>query len=498
LTFSKTEIERLKLVGLDPSVIASHKERVRMYLEGGQNPAFKVFDTCRPQNNLVIKNPGHFESKGKGFVSFVPAAGAATRWHGPVDGLLVALRANDSESIQRARKELIDQGFRAFRLPGLLDDFVQNDLLSEHLSATQRQALIDAIALPVALYPATSDGRSFLGLKRVEHDSLNELTASVFVTAIGRSNDFKIEVQRLNETLNKETITHILEQDASASTVRFNSQLEVCFEDDQLPSVVPAGHGALLEKLISCRHHSGVHSAFIRNIDNVVGAGPIATAETQKFLGFHVWLKDCLDEIRATLNKVNLHQANELALRVLSQLGLSNSLPFVSPIVRLAQCLFSAQIPAQASIDQLVSVYRKPLVTMGQVPNLGKDVGGSPVIAQVRDSDQKICIELHHVSQKDRHRFFQDSQVMTHFNPVFLAVELNDALSEFAQGDHDFWAVSEKNWRGEKVYFQESFLYEILGNSLTSNLVFLEIPRLLFNPHKAMQTTGQKPLSEWM
>ena len=44
--------------------------------------------------------------------------------------------------------------------------------------------------------------------------------------------------------------------------------------------------------------------------------------------------------------------------------------------------------------------------------------------------------------------------------------------------------MTKKPYGGHEVYYHETVLYEAIGNSLTNNVAFVEIPRFLFNPHK--------------
>ena len=57
---------------------------------------------------------------------------------------------------------------------------------------------------------------------------------------------------------------------------------------------------------------------------------------------------------------------------------------------------------------------------------------------------------------------------------------------------------AEKRWKGQTVYYHESLLYEILGNSSFANLLFLELPRIFFNPHKTLNDTKGQSLTQWV
>jgi hypothetical protein len=123
---------------------------------------------------------------------------------------------------------------------------------------------------------------------------------------------------------------------------------------------------------------------------------------------------------------------------------------------------------------------------MGQVPNLGKDIGGSPVFVDSPDGPVKLCIELPHVSEQDKESFLIESEKRTYFNPVFVFCELSTQLNSDESESSPYWIIAKKQYRGEDVFYHETVLYELLGNSVLANPVFIEIPRSLFTPNKVI------------
>ena len=71
--------------------------------------------------------------------------------------------------------------------------------------------------------------------------------------------------------------------------------------------------------------------------------------------------------------------------------------------------------------------------------------------------------------------------------------EVVDNVDEVYETDKNpFWLVSCKSWKNENVYYHETLLYELLGNSEYANIVFVEVPRLAFLPHKILDATSLK------
>jgi hypothetical protein len=137
---------------------------------------------------------------------------------------------------------------------------------------------------------------------------------------------------------------------------------------------------------------------------------------------------------------------------------------------------------------------------MGQVPNIHNDVGGTPCFIDAPNGGApvKISLELPHVSGVDRKQFLENPLIATHFNPGFCAVEIPQDADYYSKQNRDFWLMAEKVYRGEQVVYYETVLYELLGNSSFANTVFVEVPRLVFNPHKALRDAMNQSLTGWL
>jgi hypothetical protein len=152
--------------------------------------------------------------------------------------------------------------------------------------------------------------------------------------------------------------------------------------------------------------------------------------------------------------------------------------------------------------DQLVALYARPLNTLGQVPNTAKDIGGTPCFVAAPGSDEaspiKVSIEVPHVSEADKNAFLANPAKATHFNPVFVAAEMIDDPDYYAASNRQFWLLAEKTYRGQPVVYFETVLYELLGNGELANTLFVEVPRLVFNPHKTLKDAVNRSVRDWL
>ena len=138
----------------------------------------------------------------------------------------------------------------------------------------------------------------------------------------------------------------------------------------------------------------------------------------------------------------------------------------------------------------------RPLNTLGQVPNNGRDVGGTPLIAKVPGGEASICLEVPHASPEDKLQVSIKPKKATHFNPVFVAAELIEDASIYLNDSTPFWVLAEKKYNLKDVVYHETVSYELLGNSIMANVMFPAIPRSLFNPHKTAADTENKSISD--
>lgn len=496
-----TNVDELRELGLDVHDIYIHQERIQKSMERRGELFIPIQDTYRLDNHGIL--PPEFlrmpsDAPLEGYVAFVPAAGAASRYFKPLLELRHALEAGHQSEIQRLRERLRAEGAAQWPLPPRLESFFEDTQQSSWDSEVCR-LLIEEIDLPKALLPCWKNGPTFLEQKADEHQNLEGLDGEVYVTPFKQSDTF---VEHLAPSEERPCL--FLEQGPSMSTIRFHINGRPYRDADERLTLVPAGHGMLVKLFPDIhRRFPGAHSLFIRNIDNVNGSDADVVAATELFLRQHQLVLRALKSIRGALHADNLTEGARIARDTLNRFLSVKDMPAVAWVRELEEpwrslwCLlmqvfhlppsYAGKMRTQYQDKRaLRTLYDRPLNTLGQVPNSGKDIGGTAVLAQSESGEVSICLELPHVSSADRERFLENPKIATHFNPAFVAAEIPTQHHSYDLQNCPFWILAEKNFHGHPVVYHEIVLYEILGNSLTSNVLFPEIPRILFNPHKTL------------
>lgn len=517
---------QLRHLGLDPVEIDRHASLLRDAVRRNQRPSFKIVDTCRLANGGILSLQSFTKvepADGSGFVAFVPTAGAASRYSQPLFQIVNALEDFDPEdqtaasaaqtTIEQCLGELQKDGALSWPLPPRVRQLIAAPALARTLDAAGRATLLGDLQLPKALLPCVAEGVSFLQMKLREHAEIPGLSGQVFVAPPGRRPDFEGDVAgALPRSL-------VLEQGPALSTIRFTPEIRPYLDDEGRLSPVPAGHGALAQLFPDvARAYPTAHSLFIRNIDNVMGTKAAPIAATLSFLGVHRALLDGVRRIRAALAKSEVTAAANVARALLAAVpdaggGAGARLPSGTDVGnpdlqalwelqnRIFHSLPSGRLPsgAAADLEALKALFARPVNTLGQVPNTGKDVGGTPCFVETpHDGLSKLCIEVPHASEADKRDFLANAAKATHFNPVFAAAEITTDPAYYSRRNDVFWLLSEKLHRGKKVVYFETVLYELLGNSRLANCAFVEVPRLVFHPHKTLHDGIAKSLADWI
>jgi hypothetical protein len=519
--------DQLSQLGLDLERLKWHEACVTEALSTDHRPSFQILDTCRRDNGGVILTRELSEaaddpsSAASGFVAFVPAAGAASRYAQPFLPLIQALEKGDSQDIEECLDQLLKLGADKWPLPGPLASLLRQRSGSATLSQEDIRTLHNVLHLPKALMPCVMEGDSFLALKVAEHKALNGLSGQVFIAPPDMKELFQQVIEgfqkdHANELeISRQSLgAHIILQGPSLSTIRFNRDGTPFIGTDGRCSLVPAGHGALIEILPEVAQiYPDAHSVFIRNIDNVIGTKKQATDATYSFLGLHKKILQTVKQVREALRVSDLCQAASAVDPLLnimrqqdperlftSKTSILDSIrdPYERILWEAQSEFFHTPLPADLNLKELKKVYGRPVNTLGQVPNTGKDVGGTPCFVRFGEKAVKICIELPHVSEQDKSSYLFNAAKATHFNPVFAAAELidEDRLPELRS--HGFWILSEKTHKGHPVVYFETILYELLGNSYLANCTFVEVPRIVFNPHKSINDAAGRCLGDWL
>ena len=502
--------------GLSFQAIGQQQSFIKDALARGSTPQFKILDTCRLDNGglLTLSN---FVTKAtatpaRGFAAFIPAAGAASRYSAPLTPLIVALEQNDLVALNTVIYDLRASGAQQWPLPPRTQALILSATQISELSEDLRATLLRELSRPKALMPCVLEGYSFLQLKLLEHQSLAGLEGQVFVTPPGYAKEFAKEGQQINGQLKTPALpTGYIEQGPKLSTIRFDRNGCPIRETDGGVSLVPAGHGALASLLAEVQSTAPAADAvFIRNIDNVNGTGKVVTDVTAKFLTVHRKCLEIFRSIRAALALGELALAAEHASSLLISTPSSRSdssalddrlQQLRSPAERhLWQLLFTVihtPPPPDLTQEALLRFYSRPVNLLGQVPNTNNDIGGTPCFVTTDYGPVKVCLEVPHASEGDKRNFLADPVHATHFNPVFVAAEIPTDENYYSQANRDFWLLSEKSYRGAPVVYYETVLYELLGNSFLANVIFVEVPREVFHPHKVLADAAGRSIMDW-
>ncbi len=463
----------------------------------------------------------------KGYIGFVPAAGAASRYTLPFTPIIQLLE-------QRISREFQDQDFHVlfdhlqkvaatgaadWAIPGSLKVLLTASISDlRNLTPSECKEIVSELYLPKALYPCVREQFSFLEFKDLEHRMNPYLDGQVFVTPPAMSRVFEMHLQHSElgavvDTKKQDRLqTLFVEQGPKLSTIRFNPDGHPFLDSNDQVTVVPAGHGALAELFTNLGHHfPNSDSLLIRNIDNLNGISKAALKGTKEFIESHRFILNCLKKIRASLKKGQIQEAArhgepfkkllsekapQFVVEGLDQLNLDPRSP-EHGLWRILLGVFHTPLPQLLTLETLRQAYERPFNLMGQVPNSQNDVGGTPCFVLHNGSVQKLCIEVPHVSMHDQDFFLRNPLKATHFNPVFVAAEIPQEDHYYSNRNQDFWLLAEKFYKGQKVLYVETVLYELLGNSELANCIFVELPRLLFQPHKTPQDSASKTVSSW-
>lgn len=491
--------DSLRALGLAPETIYEHQARIKSAIEGKHQQFIPVIDTCNLINRHIvsISKLNLERHNSKGFVAMVPAAGAASRYFSCLQSFTAAVKAKDAAAIEEQLAILRSQEAAEWAIPELLAKALEEDA---QFSIKNADELIRKIKLPKALQPCNPERESFLNVKIKEHTNVSALEGQVFITPVNYAQEFESHAQMT------EFPTQWLEQGLCLSTIRFNADGTPYFNSQQQVSPVPAGHGTLTRLFPKIKEFfPNCHSTFIRNIDNITGTSEEVINHIEQFLSFHSVILESVQRIRTSISKQLWSEASCIATDLIETLQLQDvsqeaikekiTQTELLPLFQLQYALFHLDPNCMSMFDSknayelIEALFLRPVNTLGQVPNNGTDVGGSPVIAQIGPMQASICLELPHASPEHRTQYLENPNKATHFNPVVVAAELLSNSDCYENDISDLWILAKKQFEGHQVLYHETVLYELLGNSVLANVTFPEIPRLLFNPHKKVEDT---------
>lgn len=473
-------IRGIENAGLDLKSIEVHHARFQNFQSHGmKNRSFAVKDSCRLDNGRIVPYSmlKKFPRRSKNVASFIPAAGSSTRY---------------------------TQAFYDLSNKGVSDKELES-LLPKDPKTGKSISFTELAKIPKALYPCVKEGNTFLELKFLEQKSLQGISKTICIIPPHTEELFQLNLR--NAAIENKNIL-FMEQGSKLSTLRFDDK-GLPLEEDLSLSIAPAGHGSLLKLFPKIKEKfPEIESLFIRNIDNIIGSKEENVHITEHFLGAHHSTLESLKKIREAVDQKHLDKASIEAEHLMGQFpqrALSEKekafLQSLQDKDEKTLCLVLIrlfQTPlALFKTHSLKRLFDRPLNFLGQVPNSGKDSGGVPVVIDMEDGETSICLELPHFSKADQTRI-QDMKFATHFNPVFASVELQPQIGNYEHDQNPYWVFAEKQWNGKTVYYHESLLYEMIGNSKFANLLFVELPRSIFNPHKTLDDGRGQTLKQWI
>lgn len=511
MTYHEVDPKKCQEIGVNFESIKKHQKLIQKNYAKKVVQKFEILDTGRIENGGILKMNTFlpyltYKTQCK-YAAFIPAAGASSRYLKKLSELILALKSKDQKSIKKYTEKLLAPHANNWAIPLSWHALFEKE---KEISEEKILKILEDFELPKALMPAVLSGESFLSLKIKEAESLKEfILGQIFITPPQHLESFKESVK---EVKNKTLPIKYFTQGSNLATIRFHKDGQPVYDHKGKYSEVPGGHGALLNLFNQSQQlFPDAEALFIKNIDNVIGTKKEAITAQQQFFKIYSFILSSIKEIRQALqhNQAGgLDPTTEMLLQISSNTQLTTEeKDFLTSIKKneLAQ-LFAIQLKLfhtplnqcqPATLETLVKLYARPFNILGQVPNIHHDVGGSPVFLKTSKGHNKLCIEVPHVTEKDKESFLMNPQKATHFNPVFVAAEIFDNIESSYPTDHDYWLLADKTWQGLDVVYYESILYERLGNSNSANVIFLEIPRILFNPHKRLSDTKDKTLQDW-
>ncbi|APJ03841.1 DUF4301 family protein [Silvanigrella aquatica] len=346
-----------------------------------------------------------------------------------------------------------------------------------------------------------------------------------------RNTPFAPKWLKSNNNINGKWV--FFEQGCDLSTIRFNMDGSPFQDEKGNYAPVSAGHGELIHLFDKMADEfPNAECLHIRNVDNVIGTSNDRSEELNIPAESFRIIRDCIEYLRSKLEdflfdekakKSNSRLHDETTFKILSYLGNfidhnlseeglqicfdSNNrligIPYQSFHKIIGNLFHWQQLsPSLSDLEcweQTLSWLELPVSVFGVVRKEVADVGGGPIFAELPDGTKiKLCIEMPHASEEDAIEYFGSRGKATHFNPVLAFFELRTHKRSFDKEasvgkkvnysklfDERFWLLTKREYKGKPVCYHETVLHELIGNSATTNLIFIEVPRTLFRPHKS-------------
>ncbi len=421
---------------------------------------------------------------------FVPASGAGTRMFTFLESARLQKESSEiTEPLEQflsslskfafypdLQKTLLDQGHQLDRLiaeknyhpiiDALLDS-LNYAKLPKGLIAFHRYAGTTRTPIEEHLVEATEYVQDDEGCARIH-----------FTVSAEHQRAIREHIEQARQRLDQQTATWIIDcsvQKPSTNTVAVDMDNRPFRDSHGNLLFRPAGHGALLSNLQEL--HGDV--VFIKNIDNVVPDHlQQASSDYKKILGgLLVGLQNTLFSL---LTRIESNAASPADIDRITEWA-GHSLAMTLPAE------WSAYRHSQKS-QWLFKRLNRPIRVCGMVPNVDHP-GGGPFWVEGEDGTTSLQIvessqiDLDSPTQRD---IFTSS---THFNPVDLVCGVRDYrghpfnLAQFVNPDTGF--IAKKTCEGRALKALElPGLWN--GGMADWHSVFVEVPRLTFNPVKTV------------
>ena len=496
--FSKKDIEQIKETGQTPDKINS---QLSLFHRG--TPFVKLDRPCTVDDGItklsdeMIRQCMHLYETRRGggkLIKFVPASGAATRMFKKLIHAYHAKQAGKDASINGALSRFMKNCHRfAFRndlrsslaKEGLrLDDLIADQDSEPILRHLLTQPYLNYAMLPKALikfhsYPdhaRTAFEEHLVEAAGYVRTDANDC-ALHFTVPPRHKERFVAFYEKIRTIYEKQRNTNyevtFSTQKISTNTIAVDMQNRPFRLPDDSLLFRPGGHGALIHNL----NQLTGDIVFIKNIDNVVherfGA---EITEWKKIL--------CGNLIR--LQQQIFDFLNQLHHNTLGNPLIENIRNFIKKelFIRLPQDFSAASDTKKQKI--LIRLLDRPLRVCGMVQNTG-DPGGGPFWLQgPKDMSAPQIVEMSQINIDDPHQKSILNQ-LKHFNPVDLVCGIRNwqgklfNLPDYV--DHQAVFIANKSENGRDLKALE--LPGLWNGAMAFwNTVFVEVPKITFNPVK--------------
>ena len=532
----------IKAHGLNARRIRLHQRRIVQALRNEINTDIPIQNPCTVESGSIISweiatkalqsthstksaEQNEYQKWQKNHVvSCIPAAGAASRFFVECQHFVNYTREQLEHGLElEITSMLVQFPF----LDRLIQQVTNTDILNANTIlaayAFSRTLIEKYSSQPKLNVPATNEGDTFLKLKMEEQAHLFPCLGSTLVVPFAMKKQIQDILYQLKPKEYEKWL--VLEQDHKLSTIRFLRNGEPYLDDKGQYSIVSAGHGELLHLFDNIADHfTQAHCLHIRNIDNIIGNNVQRKEEINTPIHLFYKLRTALELIRKIIPLIDFNTVNELHDKeLMEQLSFISQLTQMDPAVEprddnikprddknkisptefyhlFAKLFHWQDLPNNLTHAQIWKLIlensERPLSVFAVVKKEKGDVGGGPIFAKVSDgSIVKLCMEMPHASPEDAKEYFSDRGKTTHFNPAlaffeikthtYTAINTGKKVNFVQLFDERFWLLTKREYKGTPVCYHETVLYELIGNSATTNLVFIEVPRSLFKPHKS-------------